>query len=885
MEEKIFLEKNRNRFSTNKPNKIWADLYTKTRTLQNSGLMGNFSLFEQYNSERDLCNKYRMIFVVSPICTNALFNMRTEIVRDEGSPNAMVLTDTEKHNPSEISDTIVNTTKINRIQAIRDTEYSHPRNGNFEYHCGVDIFNNHMLRNTGFVHINKIHESCSGLCRPVFNTIEDYVRDSSGRIVKNSASPHSYRKKENERYSNIRLYGHDNCLPFKQSYLNRIKEKDGWIGFYNPSNINIENSENRDVLINAMLSNRKPCEFIDMYPDRTLYSFIPKYNEHRHRIEKNWDYCITYPYAKDYEMVNTVCGGHLEAIRVDFVEGHNSSSVPILMCRTLFKHTLKVNNKINVYYYSGDTFKKHYRSVPVISVGNYDGSDTDRFFSIRINDIADIYESIKEDKFFFYKKVSNGAECEYYFRKYKKIKNGENELKSEVNKLAYAENIYGDRVAQVMFLDDINLDGVYDHLGRPVTEAYFTIIKRNAGHDEWDRGIYSGETIEYSHCFGKVTSGLDFGPFSASQFDYNIHYLHNISINKYSYTTEEMSYLGEVFSKENEGRYEMVAPPKVIEDDITIQNDEFYGDVVEFDAYNFKESEISPVLHRFNTAQRELQKSEFKLIYYDKIVRDVYDIGDASMGDSFLVSGNVKYNKIGNFVVPAVIRPEGYFYNPNTKIRVKEEDDFPIRVRAKYINFSKAEVKDDLTKYVIKITAPSSYGFLKWDYIIFYRGCWLEGDEEQYPNTIFGQITEVSGLDLTIEVKKSDLGRNENFAESLTGDNRYKAYYTTESVPAYARFNKSTQEFVWRGIKAPSEMRRDMELYDIPFANGRFYIEKNITFFLKRQDPYGDFGLSVARFSTETHKTNPMEYFNIDPTMLDLSQIYNFYNNVDNICY
>ena len=36
-------------------------------------------------------------------------------------------------------------------------------------------------------------------------------------------------------------------------------------------------------------------DFVDMYPGRDLYTFLPKYNKFRKRIEKNWNYCMTYP--------------------------------------------------------------------------------------------------------------------------------------------------------------------------------------------------------------------------------------------------------------------------------------------------------------------------------------------------------------------------------------------------------------------------------------------------------------------------------------------------------------------------------------------------------------------------------------------------------------
>ena len=850
MERKVFLEKNRSKFSVNKPNAMGVDLVTKNKLLNDSGILGNFSQLEQYNKDRDACERFRMIFVINPVCSNVLFNMRTEVVKDEGSDNPTVL-DSTPRNPSSISRYIVNTNPVTREQAIKDTEYSHPLNGGFVYHCGADIFNNHMLRNDGFVHVNKIAagdtESPS-----VYNTIDDFIRDGDGKVVENAINPN------NMEMSKLRLYNSDNLLSFKRAYLTRIKEKDGWIGFTNPSNINIPNSDNKDefgneVLINQMLANNKPCEFIDLYPDRSLYSFIPKYNKFKNRTEKNWDYCITYPAEKDTELLDTVCGGDGGAIRADFEVGHNASSVSILLCRSIFKHTLKTGNYINIYYYDGGEFKKYPTAIKITSVGDYEGGDKDRYFSIRLNDVARIFD--KFDGGIYYKKVSSGSECEYYFRKYRKLtKPDGGELRSDINKLAFGNNIYGDRVAQVIFLDDININGVLDHMGRPVSEVFLTIVKRNSD-------------AEFSHCFGKVTAGLDFGHYSGCDMDYNIRFLHNVPASAFDSETAR-----DVFGETLE------SVPKTVEDDITIEQDTFYGDVVEFDPYEYTETEISPVLHRFNTKQRESSDSTIYPLIYDKLESDEYDLDANGRSRGFRsVSGN--YASIGGVEIPGNIRPEGYFYNPNTKIRVREDDDDVMRVRAKLVNYGKitCEIVDGNT--VINMKAPTSYNFLKWDYIAFYGG---------ESKVVWAKITEVDGVNLTLEVEGTPFGDSAAAAQdSLIGaDRKYIAYYANETVPFYASFCKSSQEFCWRGITQPSVMVKGMELFDTPFANGRFYIEKNINFFLRRQDPFGEFGLSYARHSDdEKHRMNPMEYFNINAEFLDLSQLYNFYNNLDNTCY
>ena len=74
-----------------------------------------------------------------------------------------------------------------------------------------------------------------------------------------------------------------------------------------------------------MFANRNACEFIDLYPDRTLFSFLPKYNKYRKRAEKNWDYCITYPKSKDSKKVSEVCG-----VPTGITENNGGASIKII---------------------------------------------------------------------------------------------------------------------------------------------------------------------------------------------------------------------------------------------------------------------------------------------------------------------------------------------------------------------------------------------------------------------------------------------------------------------------------------------------------------------------------------------------------------------------
>lgn len=941
MKQNLFLEKNRSEFSNNVERTINVGLSTKTRLLPNDNISDELSLFEQYNRERDECNSFRLILNVNPVCSNVLYNARTEIVLNEGSSGCTLLIGDKSLDKEKCALSAVNTTSsIKYMDAIRNTEYSHPKNGGFVYHCGYDIFNNHMLRKKEFVHVNKIDRNEDD--GKNYNTIFDYCRDGRGKIVKQEIGI----RFNNSGATKMHLYQYDTIMSMPSAFMDNCIEKDGWWGFTNPSTIEIPNSDDKSVSINRMMANNKACEFIDLYPDRSLFSFVPKFNKYRRRIEKNWDYCITYPYKIDKEKIDEVCGSEQQAIRANMKQVINSAGIPLIECSSYFKHNLIPGNFVTFYYYMphyskdsvkengnykqykiddveylfkeedfdingalkddkgpddsvrkviSKTFMRYSIKVKVESIGDVNGDGKDRIFSVKLSNISEIYDNMS---YFgcFYKKNNGNTDCLYYFRKFKKItvKDGE-ELKSDVNKVAFGRNIYGDDVAQVLFMDDINIDGLLDHNGRPLSEIYFTVIKRNAGYKEWyENKNYSGDTVEFSHCFGEVTSAIDFCGIENEPFDYNIHYLHNID--KTNANTKTMQNTLSAW-----GETVLSGMPKTIESDITINMDEFFGDIVEYDLSKAAETVIGNVYHRFNTAQRELWSTDYMDIIRDEIISDDYDKANGagtpfSCATYFLnnVKNPVSTKSRGDQeenLMHGNISPEGYFYNPHMKIQVRENDDTETTSPAKYINYGSVSVSTDtkISAHTITFNAPVNYGFYKQDYIGFY--------DKKSLKTIWGEIIKVSGSEVTVRIDNDSIDEckinetdeiNEDTAFSPnSGSRRFYAYWSPNNTPTYANLCEGTRKFVWRDILPPSQMMQDDELYDLPFTNGRFYIEKNINFFLKRQDPIGKYGLSVPMFKVYERKVaNPLLKFGINGyEPVDFSDIMYTINNVTNFCF
>jgi hypothetical protein len=77
----------------------------------------------------------------------------------------------------------------------------------------------------------------------------------------------------------------------------------------------------------------------------------------------------------------------------------------------------------------------------------------------------------------------------------------------------------------------------------------------------------------------------------------------------------------------------------------------------------------------------------------------------------------------------------------------------------------------------------------------------------------------------------------------------------------------------WREIQAEGTFDENSTFKkEHPFTNGRFYINNNINLYLRRQDPFGDYGLLATTFPADLYGdvndelVNDNIYKTIDPT-------------------
>lgn len=850
--KEILLGSAKHKLGINEDNFIHVELSSSKRDLGITDSSYAVDEYLQYYYEKDESQDYRLAFTITPYCTNVLFNAITEPVCYEGDNDCFLITKEGKtiSNNQDLSyyhSTYKgNSATITLNQAVKDTGYSLLEAGNVKYHCGWDIFNNHYFRKLGFVAINKMTDNTTS--KSSFNSIGDKFRDNEGNEVMyqpltqqdnfpiGSSAPKCIYNKAT--ILNYAVLDGNNKIVLESVDAN-LSEENGWFGFVNKSIIPVKNYTDKDGkvhVINKCMNDYQSGDFVDMYPDRTLFSFVPKYNEYRKRFEKNWDYCITYPASSttDNYLIQDTGSTQINGIlAVKITEVTSVSSYPSdTMFKTGVNHNLNTGDYVTISFilYNGEEKKTNF--VRVSSVGIDDG-DKQHYFSVKtINIINELFNSQNQPFVFSQirvRKCENGQECNYYVRKFAKLKT-DADFNSQLNKLGFSQNAYSDPVAQIVFTDDIGTYELYDNLNRPISELYLTIVKQNKGHNKWYSNGGSGDKdVEFSHCFGKVTSGFDL-PKEYEFSELNIHRIHNITggINGIPSSPSCLSEEG---------------------GEVNIDNDWFYGDIVEFSPSAFRETVLTPVYHRFNTAQREWQGSGFDDFNYNEIGGDVYDYSRAGTPSTIVYDYSIN-NRFG--VSRINLFPEGYYYQAHYPIKIREFDE------------EVSEGNHIELVYTAETQTSPNYAIINLEENYYFQtGITKVYAYKKINGKYYSLISEGTCVNVSKDFKTVAI----QFDNSIDISGDCKLFKHNTEMPAYAYdFKDGSGKYVWRELKSFADITSDSELYDSMFKNGAHYHHKNISFYLKRQDPEGEYGIGK-----EPQKLS--EYFIIENEHKDVSKL------------
>ena len=1022
MDTKIFLQGFRSKKSVNTSEGLNVSLKGKRKLLPTDDVEKVISQYDQYNEEREACNTIRLTCEINPICSNVLFNRISEIVKDEGSSsvtyinygifsgrvattsdtisekimyktksmsfwggNSMNYQDVDgeisvlpiSSNTISIAKTKVNygtggtltSNSLHPTNAIRDMQLS---NDGYVYHCGLDILNNHLIRSNTFKTVCKMPSGFNNSEYTAFNTIADLMRDVNGfKVVEKLPFPVTASVSGNAKFVAMHLYEYDDIMTYNDCVSERLVDTyNGWMGFLNRPKIKSYevpsvafSSDNREIEleIERPVMYMNGGDFVDMYPDRTLYSFVPKYNPYRNRFEKNWNYCLTYPSSSTTDGFEDIIETSNNSLKALYFNENTmaDNGTRQLVIYSIAKHGLSVGDTVNIYNTTKDDtgntittkildnaevttivddyifvvfntdmqisnnwveLTKEEMTNPSITININNSSVT---FNIDENTKRFYYEDGddgKKKKYYIisngndsnsigsddntlengivnfdpnaqnlsYKKVVNDIECDYYVRIFSKIPNFKNasadtsseyeiyknngelintyqdhmyDFESHVSRLAFSRNIYTDEVGELVFTDDIDISNLKDNLGRPLSTIYLTIVKNNDGYKEWygydvERGEtwsktdITSENVEYSHCFGKIRCGIETCDESNIDDLINSIYKVNDSGFPYGYNIDNINGISRNYIGSD--KYEVNANEVYFDGD-----KHYYGDLSYYDNYNAVERHIQPIMHRFNTAQRESSQSKSNGYYcsfvYDEIKKDDYD-----SGDKYVVGANV--------VEDCNEKREGYYYNPHYEIPIKTFDKIQT-IMPNFLTMRSLIKNSDgytitvLQNHYLSLGDKSMIYDMEKDK--YYYCTTVRGKEDN--NKIFtcliydedGNEVEMHNLFPTYDKEKGDEGYDSD--DDITNFKLFKI--DNLDCPSYARILKDgTCRFIWRNILNNGFNLSDDTVEEYPFTNGAFYVNKRVDLYVRRQDPYAHWGL----YSDDDIEGNASDFENED---------------------
>jgi hypothetical protein len=352
---------------------------------------------------------------------------------------------------------------------------------------------------------------------------------------------------------------------------------------------------------------------------------------------KNWELTITYPYTADttHNMVYGTTAGLLIVEAIPAIVANRAMTAFGLAC----KHNLKNGDSVRI---TGSTGYDGIHTV--IRVGLDNGDLKDNYFVLDIQPTGVVDYDTRMCK------VIDGTDSQYYFRIFKKIKTRYTPIIEtddyETYGLAFSENIYYDKITQFVFNEDIDVSNLTDNLNRPLSELYLTVVKTDSN------GLFS-----------KVSSGID-SPYIERLNDSNTsQWAHLLNI--------------PVINKIHNGASAPFQSHIALENNVTINNNNglagnnsFYGDLVEFNMTELKETVLADVHHRFNTYSRESNptiQAVGSLALQPQL--DPINLGPRQEGYTYKAHHLMKIRAFSNYIESGDDKTEGI---PNYAVKISD---------------------------------------------------------------------------------------------------------------------------------------------------------------------------------------------------------------------
>ena len=371
---------------------------------------------------------------------------------------------------------------------------------------------------------------------------------------------------------NVKIYeDENNNIKAKTILSSGIFEKDGWVGFYNdePDEDALQFNDNKSAL----------CDFFPFDPGYDRLSMLDSDGKQNYLLK------ITYPFEnKNIQIVKNNLGVTLKdgipVIEKFEVEINGRMYVGF---RTPMNHGLNQGDRIQLNNFidltPSNTLNLNDKYYRVFKLGNQTNNKKLRTFIIDV-DPSDINFNIGTSTV---KRVIKEKPSQYYVRRYKSLTIDYKDY--DIYPAAYGVTYFNDDVAAFNFKTDIDVKGLVDNLGRPLSELYLTIIKNDNDSDPtsvnfqyWLEQQQNLSSTINTRFWTPITGGYDL------ENDVNVNY----NIRSY----KDPNYAGSLYFENID------------------ESDEFFdGDIVEYNENELLERRLELVYHRINTTYREFLNS------------------------------------------------------------------------------------------------------------------------------------------------------------------------------------------------------------------------------------------------------------------------------------
>ena len=246
-----------------------------------------------------------------------------------------------------------------------------------------------------------------------------------------------------------------------------------------------------------------------------------------------------------------------------------------------------------------------------------------------------------------------------------------------------------------------------------------------------------------------------------------------------------------------------------------------------YDSYNAIERVISPIMHRFNTAQRESFNSSSSG-YYGSFIFDNIKFDDYDVSEQFTINAIKSSDSCNN-------KKEGYYYNPHYEIPIKTFDKLET-IMPDFLTIR--EIKH-LNDNIYVFTTLQQHFLSIGDKAILYDKI----------NDTYYNLIAVSGCNYNYKVFTCmvyDEETNNECSITERADLSDFILFKMDNLecPSYAKVLKDgTCRIIWRNVLNNGFGNDNDGVEEYPFTNGAFYVNRRVDIYVRRQDPHDLNGL------------------------------------------